>query len=137
MKKNNFLKTISTLILSFSLIVTPISSFGHSGRTDGSGGHKDNGNKSGLGYYHYHHGYGPHLHTNGCPYAAKTVSNSYDQVKANKAIQTKLNELGYECGKADGKIGKNTKNAIKKFQKDNSLKADGIPGTNTKKALGL
>jgi uncharacterized protein YjdB len=41
----------------------------HPGRTDSRGGHKDNQNKSGLGYYHYHHGYGPHLHTNGiCPY---------------------------------------------------------------------
>ena len=47
----------------------------HSGRTDGSGGHKDNKNKSGLGYYHYHcGGYPAHLHTNGvCPYR----NNSY------------------------------------------------------------
>ncbi len=29
--------------------------YAHSGRTDSSGGHKDNKNKSGLGYYHYHH----------------------------------------------------------------------------------
>ena len=37
--------------------------------TDGSGGHKDNQNASGLGYYHYHHGMGPHLHPGGvCPY---------------------------------------------------------------------
>lgn len=42
----------------------------HSGRTDSSGGHKDNKNKSGLGSYHYHcGGYPPHLHTGGyCPY---------------------------------------------------------------------
>lgn len=42
----------------------------HSGRTDSSGGHKDNKNKSGLGGYHYHCGGHPaHLHTNGvCPY---------------------------------------------------------------------
>lgn len=42
----------------------------HSGRTDGSGGHKDNKNKSGLGSYHYHcGGYPPHLHDGGyCPY---------------------------------------------------------------------
>lgn len=134
---NNLLRKTSAVILSLSLALAPVSSFGHSGRTDGSGGHKDNGNKSGLGYYHYHHGYGPHLHTNGCPYAVKAVTVSPEKIKENKSLQTKLNKLGYECGKVDGKIGKNTKEAIKKFQKDNSLTVDGIAGTNTKKALGL
>ncbi|WP_243454670.1 hypothetical protein [Desulfosporosinus fructosivorans] len=44
----------------------------HSGRTDSSGGHKDNRNASGLGGCHYHRGVGPHLHPNGiCPYATK------------------------------------------------------------------
>lgn len=58
------------------LLVTP--AFAHSGRTDSSGGHRDNKNVSGLGSYHYHHGYGPHLHPNGiCPYAPKdTISIS-------------------------------------------------------------
>ena len=57
--------TICLVILSMSL-----SAFAHSGRTDSSGGHKDNKNKSGLGSYHYHcGGYPAHLHTNGrCPY---------------------------------------------------------------------
>lgn len=42
----------------------------HPGRTDSSGGHKDNKNKSGLGSYHYHCGGNPaHLHKSGvCPY---------------------------------------------------------------------
>ena len=41
----------------------------HSGRTDSQGGHHDYKNKSGLGSYHYHHGYEAHLHPNGvCPY---------------------------------------------------------------------
>lgn len=45
--------------------------FAHSGRTDGNGGHRDNNNVSGLGYYHYHCGGHPaHLHPNGvCPYS--------------------------------------------------------------------
>ena len=49
----------------------------HSGRTDSSGGHRDNRNASGLGYYHYHCGGHPaHLHTNGvCPYAAGSGSS--------------------------------------------------------------
>lgn len=53
--------------------------YAHSGRTDSKGGHNDNKNASGLGSYHYHHGYGPHLHPNGiCPYSPKdviTISN--------------------------------------------------------------
>lgn len=50
--------------------------YAHSGRTDGSGGHKDNKNASGLGSYHYHHGYSAHLHKNGiCPYTAIKVKS--------------------------------------------------------------
>jgi uncharacterized protein YjdB len=58
---------IAVLLLCFIL---PFSAYAHSGRTDGSGGHKDNKNASGLGSYHYHCGGNPaHLHTNGvCPY---------------------------------------------------------------------
>lgn len=50
----------------------------HSGRTDSSGGHKDNKNKSGLGSYHYHCGGHPaHLHKNGvCPYASSSSTAS-------------------------------------------------------------
>ena len=46
-----------SLLLVFSLnFSSAISSYAHSGRTDSSGGHKDNKNKSGLGSYHYHCG---------------------------------------------------------------------------------
>ena len=49
----------------------------HPGRTDSSGGHRDNNNVSGLGSYHYHHGYPAHLHTNGiCPYNYVDKTNS-------------------------------------------------------------
>lgn len=50
----------------------------HSGRTDSSGGHKDNKNKSGLGSYHYHcGGYPAHLHTGGgCPYSGGGESST-------------------------------------------------------------
>lgn len=68
MKKSS--KRIYYLIL---IIVTmtlfTLNVMAHSGRTDSNGGHKDNQNKSRLGGYHYHHGYGPHLHSKGiCPY---------------------------------------------------------------------
>ena len=74
MKKRVFsIITICLMIISLSL-----SAFAHGGRTDGSGGHKDNKNKSGLGYYHYHcGGYPAHLHTNGvCPYRGGGSSSS-------------------------------------------------------------
>lgn len=49
----------------------------HSGRTDANGGHRDNKNASGLGSYHYHHGYSAHLHPNGvCPYDNSNVTTS-------------------------------------------------------------
>lgn len=50
---------------------TTLTASAHSGRTDANGGHHDYKNKSGLGSYHYHHGYPAHLHEGGiCPYDA-------------------------------------------------------------------
>ena len=59
------LVTVLILIIGLSLTASA-----HSGRTDGSGGHHDNKNASGLGSYHYHcGGYPAHLHPGGhCPY---------------------------------------------------------------------
>lgn len=60
------------LSLSFISVQIPDASItvsAHSGRTDSHGGHHDYKNVSGLGSYHYHHGYPAHLHENGvCPY---------------------------------------------------------------------
>lgn len=58
-----------------TIITPPLTTEAHSGRTDRNGGHKDNKNKSGLGYYHYYcGGYPAHLHENGiCPYANADV----------------------------------------------------------------
>lgn len=69
--KRGFSGALALLMLAGSVMAVSA----HSGRTDSSGGHKDNKNKSGLGYYHYHcGGYPAHLHTNGvCPYR----NNSY------------------------------------------------------------
>ena len=54
MKKIGNLGKKIVFILCMVLSATAI--FAHQGRTDGSGGHHDNKNKSGLGYYHYHCG---------------------------------------------------------------------------------
>lgn len=46
-------------------------------------------------------------------------------------LQEKLNQLGYNCGYADGYFGNNTKAAIMRYQTNNDLVADGIVGRNT------
>lgn len=52
-----------------------------------------------------------------------------------KALQQSLNAMGYNCGSADGVFGAKTQAAVKQYQKDQGIKADGIVGSNTKKEL--
>ncbi len=49
--------------------------------------------------------------------------------------QDALNALGYNAGSLDGKYGSNTISAVKKFQRNFGLTADGICGCNTWKKL--
>lgn len=87
--------------------------FAHSGRTDSTGGHKDNKNKSGLGSYHYHCGGHPaHLHTNGvCPYS----SNSSKTTKKNSKKASKSSSSSSSSGsKADIKNESATVSNIEK-----------------------
>lgn len=132
----------------------------HSGRTDGSGGHRDNQNKSGLGGYHYHcGGYGPHLHPQGnCPYRGGSKANSFNSgvtpapaintyntgnTKTSlsnteifiKIAQEKLNKKGYYCGTPDGSMGAKTIAAIRQFQKDNGLTVTGTLNETTYRKL--
>lgn len=61
------IKKFSLLFL-LLFFISPLS-WAHPGGTDADGGHSDYSNVSGLGQYHYHHGYPAHLHKNGdCPY---------------------------------------------------------------------
>lgn len=84
---NKLSKKIAVSILSAALVFQPaillqtsntIIAEAHSGRTDGSGGHHDNKNVSGLGSYHYHCGENPaHLHEGGvCPYSTNTTTTT-------------------------------------------------------------
>ena len=52
-------------------------------------------------------------------------------------IQTALTEKGYFDSKIDGIFGEKTLSAVKKFQQDAGLAADGIVGPLTMEALGL
>ena len=48
-----------------------------------------------------------------------------------KQIQLALKNAGYYQGGIDGRIGKQTRQAIKKFQEDNNLSVDGKVGKKT------
>ncbi len=48
-----------------------------------------------------------------------------------KALQEKLNALGFDCGTADGKYGKLTTAAVEAFQRANGLLVDGEAGPET------
>ena len=101
-------------IFSFIIILClPCISFAHSGRTDSSGGHHDYNNVSGLGSYHYHHGYSAHLHVDGvCPYDDTSNSSGYLSLSELKAKVNSDKEYdngyddgydnGYDCGYDDG-----------------------------------
>ena len=83
-------KKIASLSVAFCLLFT--CSFAHSGRTDSSGGHRDNKNVSGLGYYHYHCGGNPpHLHTIGvCPYSTKATYPTLSSPTTNTASTSSI-----------------------------------------------
>ena len=54
-----------------------------------------------------------------------------------RTIQTKLKRWGYYNGSVDGIYGKQTTEAVKYFQQQNGLPADGICGEKTLAALGI
>lgn len=53
-----------------------------------------------------------------------------------KDVQTALKNAGYYSGKVDGIKGRNTKRAIKAFQRDHGLVSDGVAGKKTWELLG-
>jgi len=50
-------------------------------------------------------------------------------------VQKALAKLGFDPGKADGKDGPNTQNAVRAFQASATIQIDGIVGPQTRKAL--
>jgi len=51
------------------------------------------------------------------------------------ALQNRLSEMGFNCGKVDGIFGAMTENAVKEFQKSAGVKSDGTCGPATVMAL--
>lgn len=54
-----------------------------------------------------------------------------------KQVQSRLNQLGYWCGTADGIFGNNTLSGVRRFQSAKGLAADGIVGPKTYAAMGM
>ena len=54
-----------------------------------------------------------------------------------KALQRKLEDLGFSPGKIDGQFGSGTQAAVIAFQKSQGLLPDGVAGPRTLRALGL
>jgi peptidoglycan hydrolase-like protein with peptidoglycan-binding domain len=63
--------------------------------------------------------------------ATKTESGKKSVEVSTKNIQKALRQAGFYNGAIDGELGPRTKEAIKRFQKANGLKADGIVGKKT------
>lgn len=107
------------------LVSLPLVVLAHSGRTDKNGGHYNRK----TGEYHYHNsGY------------SSNTSLSYQQSSYSDEtyrVQVRLIELGYNPGPADGIRGAKTIEAIKQFQRDHNIPADGVVGQQTRNALRI
>lgn len=147
-------KKITTIILSAALTLSPASVHlsnqhaatveAHSGRTDSSGGHKDNKNASGLGSYHYHCGGNPaHLHDGGaCPYssnypaASATSSDNINSV-SNVSTQNNSKDIVLSTGdriETDSDLIKIIQDVLNQKGYDCGT-PDGIAGSKTKNAI--
>lgn len=115
MKIKNVSKKVVALVVIAMIVSMPIINLAHSGRTDSSGGHKDNKNASGLGSYHYHcSGHPAHLHTGGvCPYSAPaptpapaaTTSTTTSNSSTKKSTKpAKVNPTSIEIAEDDLEI---------------------------------
>lgn len=52
-----------------------------------------------------------------------------------KELQTRLNELGFDCGTVDGQFGTNTEKGVKAFQEAANIEIDGKFGKESKAAM--
>lgn len=117
-KKIKRIVCISVVLLSLSK-----TSYAHSGRTDSNGGHKDNKNVSGLGSYHYHHGFGPHLHPGGV--CELTGGGNNTSVSSPKSY--------YYDGYNDGYAGKKSNSSLSSKEGYSSGYNDGVNKLNSEK----
>jgi N-acetylmuramoyl-L-alanine amidase len=74
------------------------------------------------------------IETSFAPAAVLRQGSKSDEVKE---VQRRLKNWGYYKGSVDGVFGAGTRSAVIAFQKKNGLKADGVVGQATYKALGM
>ena len=67
--------------------------------------------------------------------AIDTHRQTTTEIKTLRDVQKALTDLGFSPGAVDGVDGRNTRNAVRAFQRAQSLTADGIAGSTTKAAL--
>ena len=65
------------------------------------------------------------------------LTDPYMRGEDVRALQTALKAHGFDPGQVDGVFGKKTERAVRRFQKANGLKVDGIAGKKTFEALDL
>lgn len=58
-----------------------------------------------------------------------------DPVEELSGVQARCNFLSFECGVADGIMGRRTRAGVKEFQAEHDLDVDGVPGPMTKGKL--
>lgn len=68
---------------------------------------------------------------------SSTVLRKGSSGNAVKQVQQRLANWGYYSGSVDGIYGSATEAAVRKFQRNNGLSADGICGVKTLSAMGL
>lgn len=128
-------KRVLIALLLISLFA--VSASAHGGRTDANGGHHDYQNKSGLGSYHYHHGYPAHLHPGGvCPYNSAASSAGTDGAATISDRYKEGYGDGYDAGYAEGyNVGQTDAQESFKSEKQSAVnsaykegKADGYAG---------
>lgn len=71
----------------------------------------------------------------GSSYTSGTTLRLNSQGTAVSQMQTDLKQLGYYYADITGKFGEKTEAAVKEFQKDKKLVADGVAGTKTLEAI--
>ena len=75
------------------------------------------------------------LFANDAPRQKNTVLRAGDSGEAVQKLQTRLIELGYLTGTADGRFGSATQTALMAFQSAAGLSADGVAGQTTQNRL--
>ncbi|MBK9118709.1 MAG: type VI secretion system tube protein Hcp [Phycisphaerales bacterium] len=58
-----------------------------------------------------------------------------DPVTEISGVQGRLKNLGFDCGRIDGKLGKLTRQALRKYQKSHQLRVTGEPDEATRRKL--